>query len=174
MRSQFTTSWGTCKLCGTDLLRCSLFNLVGRTKLRHDFALKLHESKLVPIDDRTVPVSLSFVVTINGIFVWSCNEFLLIFTKFMYGINSNWIVQFYRFQLCTYWHLFSFYLLFSLFTEKQTLKHSFYFNRPYFYCLFPINSKTQSLNDQRKSEREKDTNYTAEDSFILSSIIHTL
>lgn len=77
----------TCKLCGTDLLRCSLFNFCERTKLRQDFALKLHESSEVWVDDRVVPASL--VVTINGMFVWSCNECRLIFIRFKYGIYSR-------------------------------------------------------------------------------------
>lgn len=57
----------TCKLCGTDLLRCSLFNFVCRTKLRHDFALKL-ESRLDAVDVCGSP-PISFVVIINGTFV---------------------------------------------------------------------------------------------------------
>lgn len=80
----------TCKLWGTDLLRwLSLFNFCGRTKLRHDFALKLHESRLVPVDERAVPPS--FVVTINGMLVWSCKELLLIFMRLRYGIYSVFI-----------------------------------------------------------------------------------
>jgi hypothetical protein len=80
----------TCKLCGTDLSRCSLFNFCCRPKLRHDFALKLHESSDEPVDERAVPVS--FVVTISGMFVWSCNECRLILMRFRYGIKSAFIL----------------------------------------------------------------------------------
>jgi hypothetical protein len=90
--------WTTCKLCGTDLLRCSLLSFCVRTKLRHDFALKLHESSDVPVDDRAVPASL--VVTISGMLVWSCNECLLIFMRLRYGIYSDF--SFYCFHIYTY------------------------------------------------------------------------
>lgn len=80
----------TCRLYGTDLLRCSLFSFCWREKLRHDFALKLlHESSDVPVDERAAPAS--FVVTISGMLVWSCNEFLLIFTRLKYGIYSDFL-----------------------------------------------------------------------------------
>lgn len=88
----------TCKLCGTDLLRCSLLSFCVRTKLRHDLALKLHESSDVPVDDRAVPASL--VVTISGMLVWSCNECLLIFMRLRYGIYSDFC--FYCFHIYTY------------------------------------------------------------------------
>jgi hypothetical protein len=84
---KYAVNSSTCRLYGTDLfLWCSLLSFGGREKLRHDFALKLHESSDVPVDDRAVPVS--FVVTISGILVWSCNEFLLIFMRLRYGIYS--------------------------------------------------------------------------------------
>lgn len=102
----------TCRLYGTDLLRCSLPSFCWREKLRHDFALKLHESSDVPVDERAVPAS--FVVTISGMLVWSCNEFLLIFTRLRYGIYSDFYgchshthsKLFPRFYYCSRWWIY--------------------------------------------------------------------
>lgn len=87
----FVSIKSTCRLYGTDLLRCSLLSFCWRTKLRHDFALMLHESSDEPVDERPEPRAEpeSFVVTISGIFVWSCNECRLIFMRFKYGIYSD-------------------------------------------------------------------------------------
>lgn len=79
--------------------------------LRHDFALKLPESS----EPRPEPES--FEVTINGMCVWSCSECRLIFTRFKYGINSDFYVFCHihrhlhtRFQASMaifFWHFFT-------------------------------------------------------------------
>lgn len=97
--SDHSSSTSTCKLYGTDLFRCSLLSFCGRTKLRHDFALRLTESSDVPVDDRAVPASL--VVTISGMLVWSCNECLLIFMRLRYGIYSDFCCYFFHIYTCT-------------------------------------------------------------------------
>lgn len=98
----------------------------------------------MPVDERADPAS--FVVTINGILVWSCKECRLIFKRFKYGIYSDFNA----------WHTSDYSITIIVFREQYLVIFAHFNSNCFFKQFSLLKSKLFTLRiEHSKLKRNK-------------------